>query len=168
MLQPNTVPVLFISVSGNLLLRRCKCQYRQNPSKNRNSFYSTSGKLHMAEGELLNTYRYVKLKLYLTLWWAACSWRRVGSSRRAPPATKPLCWNNENIYRKFFLVFYVLHFKFQQSYICRLSDSTVSEDVGIELSTVARLWHWPSYALTTPLGLILARLALIHFSYFSM
>ncbi len=39
---------------------------------------------------------------------------------------------------------------------CRPSDSTVSEDAGIEL------WHWQPDALTTRLDIIKARLDLIH------
>ncbi len=45
-------------------------------------------------------------------------------------------------------------FDIQHCLICRPSDSTVSEDAGIEPRTVATLWHWLSDALTTRLDLI--------------
>jgi hypothetical protein len=47
----------------------------------------------------------------------------------------------------------------QHCFICRPSDSTVSEDAGIEL---LRLRHWHSDAPTTRLDLILTRLDHIH------
>jgi hypothetical protein len=44
----------------------------------------------------------------------------------------------------------------QHCFICRLSDSTVSEDAGIEL---LRPWHWQPDALTARLDLIYIRKA---------
>jgi hypothetical protein len=51
----------------------------------------------------------------------------------------------------------------QHCFICCLSDSTVSEDAGIEPRTVATIRHWLSDALTTRLDLIHTRLDVIHF-----
>ncbi len=52
-----------------------------------------------------------------------------------------------------FLDFYLfLMYDIQHCFICRLSDSTVSEDAEIETRT-ARLRHWLSDALTTRLDL---------------
>ncbi len=53
---------------------------------------------------------------------------------------------------------------FQYCFICRPSDSTVSEDAGSNPGQL-RLRHWLSDALTTWLDLIHIRLDLIHFFY---
>ncbi len=49
--------------------------------------------------------------------------------------------------------FYVLY-DIQHCFICRPSDSTVSEDAEVEPRTVATIRHWLSDALTTGLDLI--------------
>jgi hypothetical protein len=51
---------------------------------------------------------------------------------------------------------FLCRFCIQHCFICRPSDSTVSEDAGIEPSTrYWRLPHWQSDALTTRLDLTL-------------
>jgi len=52
-------------------------------------------------------------------------------------------------------------YRIKHCFICCHSDSTVSEDAGIEPRTVATS-HWQSDALTTRLDLIHRRLDLIH------
>ncbi len=52
------------------------------------------------------------------------------------------------------IFFYVLLYYIQHCFICRVSDSTVSEYDGIEPRSVLRLRHWLSDALTTRLDLI--------------
>ncbi len=61
-----------------------------------------------------------------------------------------------------FFVFNFMHL-IQRCFICRLSDSTVSEDAGIEPAGLSRLFlHWLPDALTNWLDLIHTRLDLIH------
>jgi hypothetical protein len=45
----------------------------------------------------------------------------------------------KNTYRGIFLVFFLLMYVIQHCFICRPSDSTVSEDAGIEPRTVTTL-----------------------------
>ncbi len=54
----------------------------------------------------------------------------------------------------FFWVFLFFMYDIQQCFICRSSDSTVSEDAGIEPKTVATIRHWLLDALTNRLDLI--------------
>ncbi len=49
----------------------------------------------------------------------------------------------------------------QHCFICRPSDSTVSEDAGSN-PRLLQLWHWQSDALTARLDLIHTKLDLIH------
>jgi hypothetical protein len=59
----------------------------------------------------------------------------------------------------FFLLFM---YEIQHCFICRPSDSTVTENAGIGARTVATIRHWLSDALSTRLDLIHSRLDLIH------
>ena len=61
----------------------------------------------------------------------------------------------------FFGIFNFFIYDTQHCFICRPSDSTVSEDAGIEPRTRLRLRHCLSDALTTQLDLIHTRLDLI-------
>jgi hypothetical protein len=67
-------------------------------------------------------------------------------------------WGFLNIY------FYLLMCFIQHCFICRPSDSTVSEDAGIEPRTGCDLLHWQSGVLTIRLDLIYTRLDLIQIS----
>ncbi len=57
-----------------------------------------------------------------------------------------------------FFFFFLFMFVIQHCFICRPSDSNVSEDAGIEPRTVVRLWHWQPDALTTRIDLTVERL----------
>jgi hypothetical protein len=61
----------------------------------------------------------------------------------------------------FFEFFFLFMYVIQHVFICRPSDSTVSEDAGIEPRTVAPL-ALPANALTTQLDLNHSQLDLIH------
>ncbi len=64
-------------------------------------------------------------------------------------------------FKKGGLFLFFLYF-IQLCFICRPSDSTVSEDAGIEPQGQLRLWRWLSDVLTTGLDLIHTRLDPIH------
>jgi hypothetical protein len=53
-------------------------------------------------------------------------------------------------------------------FICRPSDSIVSEDAGIANPGQLRLQHWLSHALTTRPDLIHPRLDLIHITWLDL
>ncbi len=61
-------------------------------------------------------------------------------------------YSNSNYKQWDFLNFFM--YCIQHCFICRPSDSTVSEDAGIEPRTVAASAHWQSDPLTTRLALI--------------
>jgi hypothetical protein len=58
--------------------------------------------------------------------------------------------------------FWYFQYFIQYCFICCPSDSTVSEDAGIEPKKAVPLRHWLSDALSTQLDLIRIQLDLIH------
>jgi len=85
-----------------------------------------------------------------------CEFAICGLLKKVCLPTSALCWFPVHI-RQYggFFGFNFFMYDIQNYFICRPSDSKVSEDAGVEPRTVATvLWHWQPDALTSRKDLI--------------